>query len=61
MPSPAVVLDTRPALARAAGTSLISIDQHLLATREHLDVPVLTPGAFWQAQLHASERAREEC
>ena len=48
------------ALARAAGAPLISNDQHLLAVREHLDVPVLTPRDFWQVQLHANELRREE-
>lgn len=43
------------ALAWAAGAVLISNDQHLLANRDRLDVPVLTPGEFWQRQSHGSE------
>jgi predicted nucleic acid-binding protein len=43
------------ALARAAGATLISNDKHLLASRDHLNLPVLTPGEFWQARLHRSE------
>jgi predicted nucleic acid-binding protein len=35
------------ALAYAAGATLISNDQHLLRVHDRLEVPVLTPGAFW--------------
>jgi predicted nucleic acid-binding protein len=38
------------ALAYAAGATLISNDDHLLRHRERLEVPVLTPGEFWQRQ-----------
>jgi predicted nucleic acid-binding protein len=46
------------ALARAAGAVLISNDKHLLANRDHLDVPVLTPSEFWRVQTHGSEPPR---
>jgi predicted nucleic acid-binding protein len=36
------------ALADAAGATLISSDEHLLAHRDRMGVSVLTPGAFWR-------------
>jgi uncharacterized protein len=36
------------ALADAAGAALISNDEHLLAHRDRMAVPVLTPGEFWR-------------
>jgi predicted nucleic acid-binding protein len=36
------------ALAHAAGTPLISNDEHLLGRRYRLDLTVLTPSEFWQ-------------
>jgi predicted nucleic acid-binding protein len=38
------------ALAHAAGATLISNDQHLLQVRDRLEVPVLTPSAYWHQQ-----------
>jgi predicted nucleic acid-binding protein len=35
------------ALAHAAGVTLISNDDHLLRQRDHMEVSVLTPSAFW--------------
>jgi uncharacterized protein len=37
------------ALAKAAGATLISNDEHLLAHRDRIAVPVLTPGEFWRS------------
>jgi uncharacterized protein len=37
------------ALAEAAGATLISNDEHLLAHRDRITVPVLTPGEFWRS------------
>jgi predicted nucleic acid-binding protein len=47
------------ALARAAGAVLISNDKHLLASRDQLDFPVLTPAEFWGAQSQGSETSRD--
>ena len=43
------------ALALAARAVLISNDEHLLKGRDQLDVPVLTPGEFWQGRPRPSE------
>jgi predicted nucleic acid-binding protein len=45
------------ALALAAGAVLISNDKHLLASRDQLDVQVLTPSEFWRAETPGSEPA----
>jgi|SRR5215216_7938694 len=37
-------------LAQVAGAILISNDEHLLRHRDHMDVTVLTPSAFWKRQ-----------
>jgi predicted nucleic acid-binding protein len=42
------------ALADAAGAILISSDEHLLAHRDRVAVPVVTPGTFWK-QLQRRE------
>ena len=38
------------ALAHAAEATLITSDEHLLQQRDRIDVPVLTPGAFWKSE-----------
>jgi predicted nucleic acid-binding protein len=38
------------ALAHATGAIVITNDDHLLRHRDHEDLTVLTPGAFWQRQ-----------
>ena len=43
------------ALAHAAGAVLISNDEHLLGQRDHSDLTVLTPGAFWQRQQRLNQ------
>jgi predicted nucleic acid-binding protein len=43
------------ALAHAAGAVLISNDEHLLRHRDHTDLTVLTPGAFWRREQRTTE------
>ncbi|MGH7517065.1 MAG: PIN domain-containing protein [Gemmatimonadales bacterium] len=43
------------AVAQAAGAVLISNDEHLLKGRDHLVVPVLTPGEFWEGRPRSGE------
>jgi uncharacterized protein len=43
------------ALADAAGAVLISNDEHLLAHRDRMAVPVLTPSAFWSRLQRGSD------
>jgi predicted nucleic acid-binding protein len=42
------------ALAQATGAALISIDDHLLRHRDHRDLTVLTPSAFWKRQQRSN-------
>jgi predicted nucleic acid-binding protein len=43
------------ALADAAGAILISSDDHLLAHRDRMGVPVLAPGALWRRVQRSTE------
>jgi uncharacterized protein len=45
------------ALAEAAGATLISNDEHLLAHQDRIAMPVLTPGAF-QRRLQCSSESQ---
>jgi predicted nucleic acid-binding protein len=46
------------ALAQATGTTLISNDDHLLRHRDHRDLTVLTPSAFWKRQQRSNPAQR---
>jgi predicted nucleic acid-binding protein len=47
------------ALAHAAGATLISSDEHLLAYRNRGDFTVLPPGEFWRGQAAKPGRTRD--